>query len=153
SMAEMTDEQRRIQSYLRAQGAKLSPADILGKVRAAMEELRGALFSVKPDRFDSRPDGDEWSANEVMAHVVSAGAHFSRGIVRVLDGVAPGPPVADRIEAGVPARPAAEWWDSLVRDREALFKRVMAAAPDGHPDREITHPMFGPLTWREALLF
>ena len=152
-MADMTDEQRRIQSYLRAQGAKLSPADIIGKVRVAMEEIREALFSVKPDRFGARPDGDEWSANEVMAHVVTAGTHFGNGIVRVLDGVTSGPPVADRIEAGVPARPAAEWWDSLVRDREALFTRVLAADPDGHPDRAITHPMFGPLTWREALLF
>jgi hypothetical protein len=152
-MADMTDEQRRIQSYLRAQGAKLAPADIVAKVQAAMEEVRGALFSVKPDRFSSRPDGDEWSANEVMAHVVSAGAHFGNGIVQVLDGAASGPAVADRIEAGAPARPAAEWWDALVRDREALFTRVLAADPDGHADRAITHPMFGPLTWREALLF
>ena len=152
-MAPMTDEQRRIQSYLQAQGAKLSPADIIGKVQAAMEEVRLALFSVKTDRLTSRPDGDEWSANEVMAHVVSAGAHFGNGIMRVLDGAPSGPPLADRIEGGAPARSAATWWDLLVRDREALFARVLGADPNGHLDRAITHPMFGPLTWREALLF
>jgi uncharacterized protein YfiM (DUF2279 family) len=152
-MAAMTDEQRRIRSYLQAQGAKLSPADIIGKVRAAMEEVREALFSVKAERFNSRPDGDEWSANEVMAHVVSAGAHFGNGIMRVLDGAASGPPVADRIEGGASASSAAAWWDLLVRDREALFARVLGADPNAHLDRAITHPMFGPLTWREALLF
>src|SRR5262245_65876490 len=102
-MAPMTDEQRRIQSYLQAQGAKLSPADIIGKVRGAMDEVRAVLFSVKADQFNRRPEGDEWSANEVMAHVVSAGAHFGNGIVRVLAGAAAGPAVADRIEGGVPA--------------------------------------------------
>ena len=152
-MAPVTDEQRRIQSYLQAQGAKLSPADIIGKVRIAMEEVREALFSVNVERFNNRPDGDEWSANEVMAHVVGAGAHFGNSIIRVLDGAVSGPPVADRIEGGAPARSPAAWWDLLVRDREALFTRVLSADPHAHLDRAITHPMFGPLTWREALLF
>src|SRR5215471_1788371 len=152
-MAPMTDEQRRIQSYLRAQGAKLSPADIVGKVRAAMEEVRVALFSVKAEQLNRRPEGDEWSANEVMGHVVSAGQHFANGIMRVLDGAAAGPAVADRVERGVPARSAETWWDLLARDREALFTRVLGADPDEHPDRVIAHPMFGALNWREALLF
>src|SRR5215470_565667 len=152
-MAPMTDEQRRIQSYLQAQGAKLSPADIIRKVRVAMDEVRAALFSVKVEQLNRRPEGDEWSANEVMAHVVSAGAHFGNGIMRVLDGVAPAPAVADRIEGGVPVRSAETWWDLLVRDREALFTRVLQADPDEHCDRVIAHPMFGALNWREALLF
>jgi len=57
---------------------------------------------------------------------------------------------------GVPehaARTAEEWCRALARDREALFERVRAASPDGRPDRTIEHGMFGPLTWREALLF
>ena len=51
------------------------------------------------------------------------------------------------------ARPAEEWWRALARDREALFERVRAASPDGRPDRTVEQGMFGPLTWREALLF
>ena len=152
-MAPLTDEQLRIQSYLQAQGAKLSPADIIGKVRVAMEEVRAALFGVKAEQLNRRPEGDEWSANEVMAHVVSAGTHFGNGIMRVLDGAAAGPAVADRIEGGVPARSAETWWDLLARDREALFTRVLRADPNEHPDRVIAHPMFGALNWREALLF
>lgn len=38
----MTDEQRRIRGYLQAQGAKLSPPDIIDKVHAAMQDLRRA---------------------------------------------------------------------------------------------------------------
>jgi len=152
-MAEMTDEQRRVLSYLRAQGAKLSPAELIDKVRLAMDDLHTALFAVPSARFNERPALEEWSANEVIAHVVSAGALFGGGIERVLDGAAAGPPLADRIEAGAPTRSAAAWWEGFARDREALFGRVRRAAPDAHLDGAIEHTMFGSLNWREALLF
>lgn len=152
-MAEMTDEQRRVLSYLRAQGAKLSPAELIDKVRVAMDDLRAALLAVPGARFNDRPVPDEWSANEVIAHVVSAGALFGGGIARVLDGGAAGPRLADRIEAGAPTRPAAEWWETFSRDRAALFERVRRAAPDAHLDGVVEHAMFGPLNWRETLLF
>jgi len=149
----MTDEERRIRSYLQAQAAKLSPAEVVEKVRAAMADLRAALFAVPVGRFTVRPADDEWSADEVMAHVVSAGAHFGGAIARILDGSSVGPPVADRIEAGAPARPPAAWWDLLVRDRTVLFEQVLRADADAHLDRTIEHGMFGPLNWRETLLF
>lgn len=80
----MTDEQVRIRSYLRAQGAKLSPAEIVDRVRAAMDELRVAAGAVPAGRFGERPASEEWSANEVMAHVVTAGRHFGGAIARLL---------------------------------------------------------------------
>ena len=149
----MTDEERRIRSYLQGQGAKLSPVELVEKVRAAMGDLHAALSSVPGSRFTERPGPDEWSANEVMAHVVNAGARFGEDITRVLDGLPAGPAIADRIEAGIPTRPAAEWWDQLLQDRTGLFTRVLRADPDAHRDRAIEHSMFGPLNWREALLF
>ena len=152
-MTQMTDEQRRIRGYLQAQGVKLSPTQVIDKVRAAMAEVQAALFAVPAGRFTDRPAVDEWSANEVMAHVVSAGAHFGNGIMRILDGATAEPAIADRIVAGVPTRLPAEWWDLLVRDRTVLFDRVQSADPALHLDRAIEHGMFGPLTWREALLF
>lgn len=72
----MTEEELRIRSYLEAQGAELSPAEIIDKVRAAMAQLRAAADAVPAARFDERPGDDEWSANEVLAHVVEAGRHF-----------------------------------------------------------------------------
>ena len=81
----MTDEQKRIRAYLQAQAAKLSPAQIVDKVRAAMTELRAAAVAVPAARFAERPAPEEWSANEVMAHVVEAGRHFGGAVVRLLD--------------------------------------------------------------------
>ncbi|HEV8439102.1 MAG TPA: DinB family protein [Methylomirabilota bacterium] len=146
----MTDEERRIRSYLQAQGAKLSPAELIDKVRAAMEELRAALFSVPPARLAERPAADDWSADEVMAHVVSAGAQFGGGIARILDD---GEPATTRGGPDGTAMSATEWWERLDRARTALFERVLCADPMGHLDQTIEHPMFGPLNWRETLLF
>jgi len=150
----MTDEQRRVKSYLTAQAAKLEPAAIVAKVRDAMAELGAAAVAVAPSRFTERPEPGEWSGDEVMAHVVGSGTYFGGGIVSILDDRPV--PASSKGGGGVPehpARPAAEWCRLLARDREALFARVGTAPPDAKPDRTIEHGMFGPLTWREALLF
>ena len=149
----MTDEQARIRSYLEAQGAKLSPPAIIDKVRAAMADLRAAAAAVPAARFCERPAAEEWSANEVMAHVLAAGAYFGAGITSVLDQAPPPPRMKDAGATGAPVRPAAEWSALLERDRGALFERVLRADPLAHLDRPIDHGMFGPLNWRETLLF
>lgn len=149
----MTDEQRRIKSYLTAQAAKLEPAAIIAKVRDAMAELEAAAVALPSSRFTERPAPDEWSGDEVMAHVAASDAYFGGGIVSILDDR----PLSTREERGGSAERAArsadEWCRALARDREALFERVRAASPDGRPGRTVEHGMFGPLTWREALLF
>ena len=149
----MTDEEKRIRSYLEAQGAKLSPAAIIDKVRAAMADLRTASEAVPAARFTERPAADEWSANEVMGHVVAAGAYFGSGITRALDQAPPPRRMKDQGAVGAPVRAAAEWSALLTRDREALFERVLRADPLASLERPIEHGMFGPLNWRETLLF
>jgi uncharacterized damage-inducible protein DinB len=146
----MTEEQLRIRSYLQAQAAKRSPADVVESVRAAMAQLRAAAAAVPAARFRERPEPEEWSADEVMAHVVEAGRHFGDRIVGILDDRPA--LVRDRdVEAG--PHTAAEWWTILERDRAALFTRVLAADPGVRLHASIEHRMFGPLNWREALLF
>ena len=149
----MTDEQKRIRSYLEAQAAKLPPAAIVDKVRAAMADLEAAAATVPAGRFTERPAPEEWSANEVMGHVIAAGVYFGGGIVSVLDGTPPPPRMTDQGAVGAPVRAAAEWSRLLSRDREALFERVLRAEPLANLERPIAHQMFGPLNWREALLF
>jgi uncharacterized damage-inducible protein DinB len=148
----MTDEQARIRGYLVAQGARLTPAQIVEKVQAAMRDLHAAATDVPAARFDERPAPGEWSANEVLAHVVDAGRHFGGAIVRMLDGL-PAGGVRDRLEREVPRRSLAQWWAALEADRTALFARVAGADPQGRLDATVEHPFFGPLNWREALLF
>ena len=145
----MTDEQKRIRSYLQAQGAKLSPEAIIAKIEEAMAELRAAAAAVPAPRFEERPEPSEWSANEVMAHVVDAGRHFGEQIVSIIDATAhvAGPRVAGE-------RHRAEAWSELLaHDRAALFARVRRADPQARLSETIEHGFFGPLNWREVLLF
>jgi DinB superfamily len=142
----------RVREYLQAQGVKLEPAAIVDKVRVAMADLGTAAAKVPSARFAERPAPDEWSGNEVLAHVVEAGRFFGGAIVAVLDG---GPvPLPPRERPPVTdIRSAEAWLTVLQRDREALFARVAGAAPSARLDVTIEHFMFGPLNWRETLLF
>src|SRR4029453_19106726 len=111
----MTDEQRRIKSYLTAQAAKLEPAAIIAKVRDAMAELEAAAVALPPARFTERPAPEEWSGDEVMAHVAASDAYFGGGITSILDDR---PVPAPGKGGGVPehaARTAEEWCRALAR--------------------------------------
>jgi hypothetical protein len=149
----MTDDERRVHGYLTAQSAKLSPPDIVAKVRAAMADLRAAALDVPAARFDEPPAPGEWSGTEVMAHVVEAGRQVTERIVSILDGDPAGALEAEARGTPVPGRPAAEWCDELSRDREALFARVLAAGPHADRDETVNVGVFGPLGWRALLLF
>src|SRR5438477_10500462 len=126
----MTDEQKRIRGYLQVQGAKLSPGDVIDKVRAAMTDLGRAATAVPASRLDERPAPEEWSGNEVMAHVVDAGRHFGDQIIAILDSTER--PARTREEGT--KRAVAAWCAILEQDREALFARVRAADPQAHLD-------------------
>ncbi len=149
----MTDEQRRIRGYLQAQGAKQSPAEIVGKVEAAMADLAKAARAVPAARFGERPEPEEWSANEVLAHVVAADGYFGGGIVAILEGRPLPPRGHGRGNENAPLRTAEAWLEILTAQRQTLFETVAAADPDDALDVTIEHPFFGPLNWREALLF
>jgi len=152
-MTTVTDEQQRIRGYLEAQGAKLAPPAIVEKVREAMSRLRAAAAAVPPARFAEAPVPGEWSANEVMAHVVDAGRHFGEGILRALDGRSPGERRHADDRPAAPSHTAAEWLAMLDRDREALFERALRADPTARLEQSISHGFFGLLNWRETLLF
>jgi len=149
----MTDEQKRIRSYLQAQGAKLSPTEIVDRVRGATADLATAARAVPAARFAERPEPEEWSANEVLAHVVAADNYFGGGIVAILEGRAAPPRGGGRGMENAPLRTADAWLEILDRQRQTLFDRVRAADPQARLDVTIDHPFFGPLNWRETLLF
>jgi hypothetical protein len=148
----MTDEQERIRGYLVAQAAKLTPREIVEKVEVAMQQLRAAAGAVAPARFDDAPAPGEWSANEVLAHVVESGRHFGGAIVRLLEGQPAGAP-RDAAARDTAPRPLDVWWALLQQDRAALFERVRVADPAARLEATVEHPFFGPLNWRETLLF
>src|SRR6267143_5801568 len=149
----MTDEQKRIRGYLQAQGAKQTPAEIVAKVEAAMADLAKAARAVPATRFDERPEPEEWSANEVLAHVVAADGYFGGGVVAILEG-RPTPARGEgRGIENAPRRTAEAWLEIVRGQRQTLFERVRATEPGARLDVTIEHPFFGPLNWRETLLF
>jgi DinB family protein len=149
----MTDEQKRIRSYLQAQGAKQTPAEMIVKVEAAMDDLAKAARAVPGARFAERPEPEEWSANEVLAHVVAADGYFGGGIIAILEGRATPAPRQGRGIENAPRRTADDWVQILCAQRATLFDRVRAADAGARLDVMIEHPFFGPLNWRETLLF
>jgi len=118
-----------------------------------MGDLRAAALAVPPARFGERPEPEEWSGNEVMAHVLAADSYFSGGIRRALEGLPPGPKTEGRGIENAPLRSAEKWCALLDKQREPIFAEVLAADPGAAPDFRIDHPSFGPLNWRETLLF
>jgi uncharacterized damage-inducible protein DinB len=149
----LTEEQQRIRGYLQSQAAKMSVPDLVEKVRGDMQQLREAAEAVPAAKFATRPAEGEWSANDVMAHVVDGGRSVGSGIVAAIDGTGRPGTVSDRMERANSEQDAAAWWSELDAGRERLFARVRAAKGDEHLDITWEHPMFGPLNWREWLLF
>jgi hypothetical protein len=88
-----------------------------------------------------------------MAHVVAADGYFGGGICRLLRGQPPAGRPEGRGVEGASRRTAEAWCELLAKQREDLFAAVRAADPAFASDQRIDHPMFGPLTWRETLLF
>jgi DinB superfamily len=149
----MTDEQQRIRGYLQAQGAKQTPGEMIAKLEAAMADLAKAARAVPATRFGERPEPEEWSANEVLAHVVAADTYFGGGVVAILEG-RPAPKRGEgRGIENAPSRTAEAWLDILGKQRGILLDQVRAADPGARLDVLIEHPSFGPLNWRETLLF
>lgn len=149
----LNEEQQRIRGYLQTQAAKLTVADLCAKVRSDMEQVREAAEAVPTARFAERPTEGEWSANEVMAHVVAGAQGGTNAIVAVLDTGGRQAAATDTIERVTTEQSAAEWWAQLVAERERLFARAAQASGDEHPDVKWSHPFFGDLNWREWLLF
>src|SRR2546423_15525439 len=116
----MTEEER-IRGYLRAQGAKQTPAEIVAKVAAAMADLAKAARAVPAARFAERPEPEEWSANEVLAHVVAADTYFGGGIVAILEGWAAPPRGGGPGFQNAPLRTVDAWLEILSRQREPAF--------------------------------
>lgn len=148
----MTDLDR-VLSYLQAQAAKLSVPELVDKVRNDAEQMREAMSSISPDRFNEAPMLGEWSGNQIAAHIVTTGDDFARAIEEIVAGRSPSETPIDALADDIEVLSADEWWARHAANRERLFKAVAAADPEGHLDKSISHPLFGDLNWREALLF
>ena len=152
-MAEMNEEQARIRGYLHSQAAKLSPPELMAKVRADMAQLEDAVTAAGRVDATRRPGESDWSVNEVLAHIVDSSGRVNSAIrSAVEDGTKPAP-LGDAITATAIAKAPRQWFEQLRDERDGLFRRLERATGSEHLDVAWKHPMFGDLNWREWLLF
>ncbi|HLZ68724.1 MAG TPA: DinB family protein [Dehalococcoidia bacterium] len=159
-MAEQQAETReqqfaRVRAYLLAQGEKLSPAEIVEKVRESQGTVLAAAGRVPAARLGKAPAAGEWSVAEVLQHVIGSGAGVGRRIVETVEQRQAAPALfEDRLEHNGADLSLARARELLLAEREALFAAAVAADPAAHLDQAaIEHQWFGPLNWKAALLF
>lgn len=152
-MTALTEEQQRIRSYLQVQAAKLPLAQLIAKVTEDASQLRAAAEAAEAVDATARPAADDWSVNEVMNHVRdSCRSANAAMLAAAIEGRQPGA-IGDRIVPALETRSPLEWFAIVESERADAFQQLSALQGDEHLDIVWNHPFFGPLNWREWLLF
>jgi uncharacterized damage-inducible protein DinB len=144
----------RVRDYLNAMGAKWSPAEIIGKVRDAQAAVIQAAAAIPAARFSTPPAEGEWSAQEVLQHVLKYSVSCGHSIVSTMQSGTPSPIPPDRMERATERATLEQARERLLAGREELFTTVLAGDPAAFPDAvAFEHMWFGPLSWKATLLF
>ena len=155
-MAEPLDpESQRIRGYLIAQAARLTIPELIEKVRTDSLQLWEAASEIPRNRLGERPGAEDWSAEEVLNHVLLMTENGVNAITGILSSGAVPPRITDTMLPGgrTGFASAADYRAAFEALRTPLYAVVSAAEGHEHPDVKITHPQFGGFTWREWFLF
>jgi len=154
-MTSMETEFQRIRGHIISQAAGLTPAELAEKVRVGTAQLHAIAAAVPVAHFAQRPGPNDWSAAEVYTHILAMNEHGAQAIEGILDAGVQPPPISDVVtgEARADLADAEAYWQVYIARREALLARVVRAAGDERLEIKIVHNWFGPLNWREWLLF
>jgi hypothetical protein len=154
-MTTANDEVQRVRGYLLTQANKLTIPELVEKVRNDSAAVWVAAAAVPADRLTERPGAEDWSAAEVLTHVLNMNEQGAGAIEGILaEGKLPAT-IRDemRREQRDDLRMVADYQRVWTDRREELLERVLTAKGDEHLDVKITHQTFGPFSWREWLLF
>ena len=126
-----TEARERAEAYFTSK-ATLPPAEICAQVAAAFDSLDAVLAEVVPVRATVRPRPDEWSAQEVLDHLVET---FRPGIDELrcvlADQRPPGEPIPAALRSKAPTlRPWAWLLDELRRQRRDVLDLLGAVPAD-----------------------
>lgn len=129
--ADAAEAQHRARAYF-ASKAALTPSQVEGQIVAAFDALDAVLTSVEPTRATVRPSPGEWSAQEVLDHLVETYRAGVDELRCVLAGQSPpGEPIPAALQSKAPLlRPWGWLLDELRRahrDVVELIARVPAA--------------------------
>jgi uncharacterized damage-inducible protein DinB len=147
-------EVARVRGYLTSKAAEWAPAEIVEKVKESQAAVLAAAGSVPPEKFTQAPQDGEWSAAEVLHHILTVIGDSSRSVVGTIRTGVPTRVRPDRLEHLSKDLKLDDVRDLMAAEREELFATVLDADPMERLDvTVVSHPEFGTLNWREALLF
>jgi hypothetical protein len=141
------DEREKLRSYLAAQSAKLSAADIRRRVDEAATEFFAALGPATDATARTAPAAGEWSVAEIVDHVAVTLDDVTR-IVRALSaGRRPAGPIASHDPASA-ATPYPELVAHLRRSHAAALELLGTLDGEPHTDLRVPDGDFGELNWK-----
>ena len=146
-MAE-ADEQAKLRSYLAAQSAKLTAAEIRARLDEAAGELLAALAGVDDARAHRRPAPGEWSVAEIVDHVTVT-LEDVLPIMRTLAGGRH--PAQAMVVSHAPAHaalPLATLVERLRRGQAAVSDFLAAQGAEPHTDLRVADGDFGEVSWK-----
>jgi len=147
------EEIARVRGYLAGQAMKRTPAQLVDTLREAHQQFLAATAAVPGAVFRVRPKDGEWSAADVLDHVLTIAAYDERSIPAVIERGEQPSDVLDLISPVSSEMTREQMLAELERLREQLIASVLEADPDAHLAIVWGHNEFGAMNWREWLLF
>jgi uncharacterized damage-inducible protein DinB len=157
----MTEEKRetraeevaRVRSYLASQAMKRTLAQLVETLRDAHRQFLATEAAVPDALFRIAPGDQEWSAADVMGHMLIIAAIDEKAIPGVIERGEQPPDVVDLVSPAPADLTREQMLAELERLRECLIDSVLKADPEAHLDILWGHNEFGQMNWREWLLF
>jgi len=147
------EEVARVRSYLASQAIKRTPAQLVEALREAHRQFLAAAATVPDELFRVPPGNEEWSAADVMGHMLIIAAIDASAIPGVIERGEQPPDVVDLVSPAPTDLTREQMLAELERLRERLIASVLQADPAAHLDILWGHNEFGQMNWREWLLF
>jgi uncharacterized damage-inducible protein DinB len=147
------EEIARVRGYLASQAMKRTPAQLVDVLREAHQQFLAAAAAVPDARFRVAPADGEWSAADVMGHMLIIAAIDETAIPGVIERGEQPPDIVDLISPAPADMTREQMLTELERLRERLIASVLKADPVAHLDILWGHNEFGQMNWREWLLF
>ena len=146
-------EVARVRSYLASQAMRRTTAQIVEAIRDAHHQFLEATAAVPDADFRTPPKEGEWAAADVLGHVCTVATLEERAVRAVIERGEKPADISDSMEPAAHGVTCEEMLATLETLRERMFAVVLQADPQAHLDITWGHREFGPMNWREWLLF
>ncbi len=147
------EEIARVRGYLASQAMKRTPAQLVETLREAHRQFLAAASTVPDTLFRVAPGDGEWSAADVLGHMLIIAAIDETAIPAAIERGEQPPDIVDLISPAPADMTREQMLAELERLRERLIASVLKADPAAHLDILWSHNEFGAMNWREWLLF